>query len=317
MTKRRPPRLPESATVGVVASSSPAFGEAEVRRGVARLEAEGHRVVFMPNARAARGYLAGSATERAEDLHAAFTDARVDAVLQLRGGYGAAGVLPLLDYEMIAAHPKPLIGMSDATMLHTAIGQRAGLVTFWGPGLTGLARATDYTWRELRAALGHTETPRRIPPDPDEPVPGASVHTLTGGVAEGELVGGTASLLSTTLGTPWELETAGKILLLEDVGEEPYRIDRLLTHLSQAGKLSAAAGIVVGEHAGVRPQGSFPGGSLSLDELLADVVGSLGVPAIHGLPLGHGRHLATAPLGVTARVDADAGELTLLEPGVA
>jgi muramoyltetrapeptide carboxypeptidase len=124
-------------------------------------------------------------------------------------------------------------------------------------------------------------------------------------------------LLSTTLGTPWELETAGKILLLEDVGEEPYRIDRLLTHLSQAGKLSAAAGIVVGEHAGVRPQGSFPGGSLSLDELLADAVGPLGVPAIHGLPLGHGRHLATAPLGVTARVDADAGELTLLEPGVA
>jgi muramoyltetrapeptide carboxypeptidase len=304
--RSRPAPLAPGATVGIVASSSPVFGEEEVRRGVARLSGAGLVVRFLPRARARLGYLAGEAQERAADLHDAFADPDIDAVLQLRGGYGSAHVLPLLDWDRIRAAPKPLIGMSDATMLHLALTQHARLATYWGPGLTGLGRATDYTWEAFRRAVldGAVVT---VSGAPDGPLP----HTITGGVVEGVLVGGTTSLLAASLGTPWQIDAAGAVLLIEDVGEEPYRIDRLLTQLQQAGVLGAAAGVVVGEHAGVKPRGSFPGGSLSLDEILERIIAPLGVPAVSGLPLGHGRHLATVPLGVRARLDADAPTLTV------
>ncbi len=308
----RPRRLRAGATFAVVASSSPVFEQAVARRGAARLQQAGYRVRFMPHAQDRSGYLAGSAHDRAADLHAAFADPDVDAVLQLRGGYGSAQLLPLLDLQLLRASPKPFVGFSDTTMLHVALGQHAGLVTFWGPALTGLGRATPYTWASFLRALSEPVAPAAVALDPDDPW----VTTLTGGVAEGELVGGTTSLLAATLGTPWEVDTAGRILFVEDVNEEPYRIDRLLTQLAQAGKLSAAAGIVVAEHVGVRPRGLFPGGSLSLEDILDTLVRPLGVPAVHGLPLGHGRHLATVPLGVGARLDADACRLTVLEPGV-
>ncbi|HWB70669.1 MAG TPA: LD-carboxypeptidase [Egibacteraceae bacterium] len=312
MPRTKPPRLRAGATFGVVASSSPVFEQTTARRGVRRLEQAGYRVRFLPHARDRIGYLAGSAADRAADLHAAFADPAIDAVLQLRGGYGAGQLLPLLDVDLLRANPKPFVGFSDTTMLHVALGQRAGLVTFWGPALAALGRASAYTWERFVHALTAPTTPSTVGPHPDDPW----VATLTGGMAEGDLVGGTTSLLAATLGTPWEIDTAGRILLLEDVNEEPYRVDRLLTQLAQAGKLAAAAGIVVAEHAGVRPRGSFPGGSLSLDDVLDALVRPLGVPAVHGLPLGHGRHLATVPLGVAARLDADAGRLTILDPGL-
>ena len=155
---------------------------------------------------------------------------------------------------------------------------------------------------------------RRVPPDPDAP----PVRTLVPGVAEGPLVGGTTSLLVAGLGTPWEVDTEGCVLLLEDVGEEPYEVDRDLVQLVQAGKLEAAAGIVLAEHTDIAPRRenpAFEGHTLSLDEILADHVISAGRPTVHGLPLGHGRHLATVPLGVPARLDAGAGALTVLEAG--
>lgn len=312
MDRTRPPRLPAGGTVAVVAPSSPVFERPTWRRGVDRLEQAGYRVTFGVHAHDRHGYLAGRAEDRADDLHAAFTDPSVDAIVALRGGYGAGQLLPLLDWELIRANPKPLIGMSDVTMLHTAIGQRAGLVTFWGPNLTGIGRATGYTWASFRDVLAGA-SPGVVDPAPDD----AYVEMLVDGQAEGPLVGGTTSLVAATLGTPFELDTAGSILLLEDVGEEPYRIDRLLTQLVQAGKLAAAAGVVIGEHASVRPrrhEPAFTGGSLSLFDVLDEVVAPVGIPTMYGLPLGHGRHLATVPLGVPARI-AD-GRLEVPDPGV-
>lgn len=306
----KPARVPSGGTFGIVASSSPPREPDLVRRGVRRLEAAGFRVRFLPYSGARHGYLAGSAEKRASDLHDAFADEDIDAVLQVRGGYGAAHLLPLLDADLLRAHPTPLIGMSDTTMLHVALG-RLGLVTFWGPTLSGLGRATPYTWDRFLRTLTD-------PPDEDPVVghpDGQPVRTLCPGVAEGVLTGGTTSLLAAGIGTPWQVCAEGRILLLEDVAEAPYRIDRLLTHLAHAGVLGAAAGIVVGEHVGIRPRDPAQA-TLGLAEILETIVAPLGVPAVHGLPLGHGRHLATVPLGARARLDATAGTLTVLEPGV-
>jgi muramoyltetrapeptide carboxypeptidase len=316
MGRAKPPKLQPGANVRVVAPCSPLFDRRERGRGARRLEAAGYRVTFGAHVDAKHGYLAGTPTERTADIHAAFTDDTVDAVLALRGGYGAGQVLPLLDFDLIAANPKPLVGMSDVTMLHIAIGRNAGLVTFWGPNLAaGLGRASDYTWASFQQALTGEH-----PPGPVRPAPGyPDVETIIDGVTEGPLVGGTTSLVAATLGTPYEIDTAGAVLFLEDVDEEPYRVDRLLTQLHQAGKLSAAAGIVLAEHVDVRPRRhdpSFPGGSLSLTDVFDTVVAPLGRPTIQGLPLGHGRHLATVPLGVPARLDAGAATLDILEPGV-
>jgi muramoyltetrapeptide carboxypeptidase len=205
--------------------------------------------------------------------------------------------------------------MSDTTALHVALGRRAGLVTFWGPTLMHLRRGSAYTRSAFFRALSEPSGAWDVGSDPD----GVPVRTVVPGVAEGPLVGGTTTLLAAGLGTPWEVDTEGAILLLEDVGEEPYAIDRLLTHLDQAGKLRAAAGILLAEHVAIasrRHDPAFEGNTLSLEEIIEDRIARLGVPTLHGLPLGHGRHLATVPLGVPARLDAGAGTLTVLESGV-
>jgi len=273
---------------------------------MAALQAAGFRTLESPNLGSERGYLAGSAEERAADLHWAFGDPEVDVVLEIRGGYGSGQVIPLLDLDLIAAHPKPLVGMSDITALHLALGRLAGLVTLWGPTCVQLGRpGADYSLdRFLRALRG--EIPRIGAPE------GSSLETLCGGRAQGPLVGGTTALLASSLGTPYELETDGCVLLLEDVDVEPYEIDRYLTQLLHAGKLDAAAGFAIAEHTDVHTEDSFDGHTLELAQVFDDILAPLGRPTVYGLPLGHGSRLATVPLGVDVELDADAGTLGVL-----
>ena len=307
MARIKPKAIQRGATFGVVATSSPVFDISHQRRSVKRVTDAGYHLKFAEHSDERWGAMSGTGRDRADDLHAAFTDPDVDAVLALRGGYGGAEMLPHLDHRLIAANPKPFIGMSDVTILHTAIGQKAGLVTFWGPNLTaGLGKASAYTWERFERALTGADPLGMVDPDPDD----AYVETIVGGVAEGELVGGTTTLLCATLGTPDEIDTAGKILLLEDVAEEPYRIDGMLVHLAQAGKLQEAAGVVLSAHTDCRPK-TFPAGQLGLGNVFDRIFQPLGIPAMHGLPLGHGAHLATVPFGVDARLDADAGTLEI------
>ena len=231
-------------------------------------------------------------------------------MLCVGGGHAAGQLLRHLDYDLIAEHPKPFVGFSDITVLHAAIGREAGIVTFWGPMFAQLATATAFTRDGVLRALTST-----APLDVVDPL-GPPARTLVGAVAEAELVGGTISLLSSLLGTRWEVETTGKILLLEDVGQEPCRIDHFLTHLLNAGKLEACAGICVAELTSCVPravQSAWAGPSPTIEEVVAHVIEPLGVPAIYGLPLGHGPRLATVPLGVRARLDADAGRLEILD----
>ena len=256
------------------------------------------------------GYAAGRPDERAHDLEASFADPAVDAVLCLGGGHASSQVLRHLDYDVIAEHPKPFVGFSDITALHAAIGREANLVTFWGPMFAQLATAAASTRADVLRALTAAEPLGIV--DPEAP----PARTLVEGVAEGELVGGTLSRVSALLGTPWEIDVRGKILLLEDVREEPCRVDCFLTHLLNAGKLEECSGICLAEftNCGARAVDPLAGEtSLTPDEVFAHVIEPLGIPTVYGLALGHGRRLATVPLGVRARLDARAGRLELLD----
>jgi muramoyltetrapeptide carboxypeptidase len=285
------PALSSGATIACVAPASPAFDRSLVSAGLRALEAQGYRPVIQAERR--DGHLAGSAEERAAELEAAFADPAVDAVMCVRGGYGSGQLLPLLDLDRIAAAGKPLIGMSDITHLHVPLAAVAASCV-WGPMLVRHGAASDYTASAFRQALSGRPY--------DVLAAGTSAVTIVPGRVRAPLTGGTTSILCATLGTPWELDTDGRVLLLEEVGEEPYRIDRLLTQLSQAGKLAAAAGFVVSEHQGCAP--ARPERSQTLMQVLRRHLEPLGKPCLYGLPLGHGEHLASVPFGVPVVLDA-------------
>jgi muramoyltetrapeptide carboxypeptidase len=288
-------KLGTGATIACVAPASPVFDRSLVDAGLAALEAHGYRALVPADRR--DGHLAGSAAERAAELEGAFADSAVDAVMCVRGGYGSGQLLPLLDLERLAASGKPLIGMSDITHLHVPLAA-AGAACLWGPMLVKQGSAGEYTTRLFRQAL--SGRPYTVPAT-------AQAVTIVPGRVRALLTGGTTSVLCATLGTPWELDTEGRLLLLEEVCEEPYRIDRRLTQLAQAGKLAAAAGFVVSEHHECAPRRAER--SQTLMQVLRRHLEPLGKPCLYGLPLGHGEHLATVPLGVPVELDAGAGIL--------
>lgn len=310
----RPKRLREGATVALIATSSPP-SEAKLEKALSNLKGFGHRVVEGKSLRAKHGYLAGTDTERLADLHWAFQDPEIEAIWCVRGGYGAARLLPLLDFDLISRNPKPFIGYSDVTALHIAIHQRTGLVTFHGP--VAAADYPDDTLHHFRSVLVQPSAPHRIEaPELDlvASEPERQPFTITGGRATGRLTGGNISMLASLVGTPFAPVFANKIVFLEDVGEQPYRLDRLLTQLLQGSDLTQAAGIVLGVLLECEPKPGTP--SFSLPESLKFRLGALDMPVFYGIPLGHVPHQATYPYGVQAVLDADKMTLELLEVAV-
>ena len=304
----RPARLAPGDMVGIVSPASLTFEGSWVDIAREQLEAIGFRVKLGEHARTKHGYFAGTDAERAADVVAMFADPEVRGIFALRGGWGTPRLLPLLDYDLIRAHPKVLIGFSDLTAMLNAIHQRTGLVTFHGPNAGTNLR--PYTLEHLRRALLAAEplgTLANPPKEEDELVPRAyRTLTLRGGRARGRLVGGNLTLVAALMGTPWEIDTRGAILLLEDVEEELYRVDRMLTQLAQGDKLRPLAGVVFG-YCTDCPIGEGP--SFSLEELLHEHLGGLGVPALSGLAFGHVQKMLTLPIGLEATLDADAGTL--------
>jgi muramoyltetrapeptide carboxypeptidase len=295
--------LPDGGTIGVAAAASPYESRSDVLRSVDWWESHGYRVKLAEHVFARDDYRGGSARDRAADLLGLFADPEVDVVQCLQGGYGSGELLPHLDFDLIAANPKPLVGFSDITSLHVGIRQRTGLATFYGNGFLGVGdpATSDFSRARLLAVLrGHGAGP--VPPDPDDPYSRA----LHGGTATAPLAGGCLSLLMLTMGTPWEVDVEGAILFFEDVELEPYKLDSLLTQLAQSGKLGAVAGR---DHPGWQR-------SRSLEDVLEVHLEPLGVPVLYKLPLGHGKHLATVPLGVVATLDADARTLTFEGSGL-
>jgi muramoyltetrapeptide carboxypeptidase len=305
---------PPGSTIGVVTPGSPPETRAEVERGVAWWESRGYRVKLLPGALEQDVWHAGSPQVRATDVQRAFADPEIDAIQTMRGGYGSAQVIPLLDFEAIAESPKFFVGLSDITALHAALLVHAGLPTFYGPSLTmfGNPSLSAFTVdRFLQVLSGETTGP--VPEDADR----LTVISIAGGRASGRLVGGCLIDFIYTIGTPWEPDLENAIFFFEEVGNAPIRIDRALLHLEQIGKLDGVRGIVVGELAGCEwYEFTSAPRSKTLEEVLGDRLGGLGVPVLYGLPLGHGASLATLPLGVEATVDADALTLTIDEPAV-
>ena len=265
------------------------------------------------------GYLAGSDAARAADLNAMFADDGVDAIWCVRGGYGASRILPALDYALMQRKPKALIGYSDITALHMAIHRHAGLVTFHGP--VAFRAFTPYSLGELKRVLWTGETPVRLGgPPPFERTEGRvdwenRVATLVPGRARGRLLGGNLCLMSHLCGTPYFPDLRGAILFLEDVEEAYYRIDRMLTQLWLSGALAGVAGVAFGKFTNCDPSAFFLQ-NRPLEDILAERCRALGVPAVSGIMVGHIEDQTTLPVGCLAELDADAGTLTLLEPGV-
>ncbi len=323
-----PKALQPGMTVALVTPSSPGAGLGDTDFGVEIVKALGFKPKVFPHVGEATRYLAGPDEHRAADLNAAFADPSVDGILCLHGGYGASRILPLLDYEAIRKNPKVLCGYSDITALLNAIHRLTGLVTFHGP--VGSEVQTDYTLAEFRRVLMTAQAAGRVGAPP-EPRPGQRergifvdrenwIYKLAPGKAKGRLVGGNISVFSTLVGTPFEPELKGRILFLEEVGEDPYRIDRWLTQFLLTGKLSGLAGVALGKFAHCTPgdyKPSYGGqGQWTWQEVCKDRLGKLGIPVVANLVFGHVPDKTTLPLGVMAELDGDEGTLTLLEPAV-
>ena len=291
-------RVPEplrDATLGVFAPAS-GFDPDRFGAGCKILEDLGFSLVVHPQTRLRTGYLAGSDEARAAAFAELLADPEVDALIAARGGYGVHRLLPLLDPDALVAAGKPIIGFSDLTALH-ALAQRAGLVSFHGPVVTQLADLRPEDHRSLVRALAG-----------DWSATLEASATISPGRVEGPLIGGCLSVLTPLVGTPYLPPVDGAILLLEDVQEAPYRVDRQLTHLALAGILDRVAGVAVGEF--VRcdpPRASEP----TIEEVLAERLGGRDIPVVAGLPFGHGARNLTLPLGARATLDADRRTLTI------
>ena len=304
LTKPRP--LSPGDRIAVIAPSSP-FNPHHLEQGLAWLHAQGYQTVVGEHAHGRHRYLAGTDAERAADLRAALTDPSIQGVICARGGYGAARLLPRLDAAAIRPHCKVFCGFSDVTTLHLWLQAECGWVTFHGP-MVGTRWAGEGF--DVDTARAFTDTLRGQPP----PIESPQACTLRGGTARGRLVGGNLTLLCHSIGTPWEVETDGAILFVEDVHEVPYRIDRMLTHLRHAGKLSGIRGLVVGELDGCQAP---PEADYTLDEVLADCLGDLSIPIVTQFPISHARPNFTVALGIDYSLDAGARRLEPAETAFA
>lgn len=310
----KPRRLKEGDTVGLVLPASAALERDEVAFAREQLEAAGFKVRLGRHVYDKHGYFAGRDADRAADINAMFADDAIAGIVCYTGGWGSPRVLPYLDFELIARKPKVLAGFSDITALLNAIHQRTGLVTFHGP--TGSSTFESYTVENFRRVV-MTAAPAGVlaqPPKKGDVLVDRVNRTvkIAPGKATGRLVGGNLTMVATAMGTPYEVDTDGAVLFLEDVREDMYRVDRMLTQLALGGKLDRIAAFVFGRctDCGTRaPQ-------FTLEDVLRDRIVPLGVPAISGLSFGHIEQKLTIPVGITATVDGDAGTLTIDEAAV-
>lgn len=268
-----------------------------------------------------RGYLAGDDDVRAEELMAAFRDPQIKAILPGAGGYGVSRMLDLLDYDVIRRNPKILLGYSDITGLHLAIQRKTGLVTFHGPvisyGLGTRENLTEFSrewlWRSLLYRSYFDWTGEPLDPGYGFSLPPhvGSLRTLSPGRARGRLTGGNLSLVCALMGTEFEVQTEGRVLFLEDVNEEPYRLDRYFSQLRLAGKFDRVSAVILGQFTGC--DSSKGNGSLSLSQVLSDYFDGLGVPVIAEFPAGHYKYNATLPMNALIEVDATERRVRVLE----
>lgn len=300
---RKPAGLKPGDRIEIVSPAS-SIGMEKLARGLALLQEWGYRATLSDHALDHTDYLAGNDEDRARDLQGAFDDPDVAAVFCSRGGYGCARLIPHLDLDRIAASNKPFLGFSDITTLHLVLNRR-GLMTYHAPMLLTLSRERD-PWVEasLRAALAGED-----PFHPDAP----AGKTIVGGSARGQLTGGCLCLVTDSIGTPDAIQTEGRIVLIEDVDENPHRIDAMLTQMLNTGLAQAAAGFVIGEMTGTDDREDASIGKRPWREIVRERLAPLGKPMIIEYPFGHNTAMLSLPMGAMVELDADAGKLSLVE----
>jgi muramoyltetrapeptide carboxypeptidase len=303
----RPKRLFKGACIGICAPAGALRRSEEVDMFKSVLEAMGFQVKVGKYVYEKHGFFAGTDAQRAEDFMDLITDEEVDGIFFLRGGWGCARVLPLLDFNSIKAHPKIVMGFSDATSLLNAITSRTGLVTFHGP--SGNSTWNTFSIESLQEVLQSGEPTTYDAQQNDE-----HMVTYAEGKATGVLWGGNLSVITSMLGTPYFPEISDGLLFLEEVGEEPYRIDRMLTQLKQAGIFNRCNGIVLGSFR--KCIAEEPDRAFTLEEVFEDHFGNLHIPVFYGAPIGHTRDKFTIPIGVEATMDAKEGTIALTTSAV-
>lgn len=317
--KNKPNPLRLGDKVAVVAPSS-ATDLQSVENGEKKLKAMGLNPVMFPTCYTNYGHLSASDEERAKDINEAFRDERIKGIICLRGGYGTPRILNMLDYEMIAANPKVFMGFSDITALHIAFNKICHMTTFHGPMATSnFVRFKNddiefepYTYNSIKKNIFTNEPVGEHINPGNEPL-----VSLCSGYAEGELTGGNLSLLVSTMGSPYELDTKGKILFIEEVNEPIYKIDRMLTTLALAGKFEECKGVVFGTFTGCeREEKAYEGGlDLTLEEVINNTVVPFNKPIIYNFKAGHSFPQPTLPFGTNVKINADLRKVVFLESG--
>lgn len=301
-----PPALKPGSTIAIVAPAGPSNNREGLRQGIATLERLGFSVRYSERIFESSRYLAGDDASRADELMRAFEDPEIDAIIPLRGGFGSARLLPLLDEKRLRPHCKVFMGYSDVTTLHLLFRRRFGWVTVHGPMALSacLVNLPQDQEEHLKSLLCD---PNYLPS-----LTFPALEAWAPGVAEGKLIGGCLSLVAASIGTSYEIKTEGKILFFEEIEEPPYRIDRMLTHMKLAGKLDGIAGVLLGTFLDC---GTADVGYTAADTL-REILGNQGVPVLANFPAGHSAENWALPLGARIRLDADSRRIDFLEPAV-
>jgi len=301
----KPPGLRPGDTIGIAAPAG-AFDEDAFRRGIRRIQDASFRTFFRPDIFSRSGYLAGTDERRADEMNRLFADRTTRAIFCARGGYGSQRILPLLDAPTIRRNPKIFMGYSDITALHCYLHRVCGLVTFHGPLVTEFGAMGEDTSRSVFRALAN--------PAPWGELPSPRIEVLRPGKSEGILMGGSLSVFTRMLGTPYDPPTPGAILFFEDRGEKPYAVDRLFSHLKLAGKFDEARGLILGQF--IPPQG-WGGGEenyqAEVKRIVLDAVAEFRFPVLAHFPAGHFARSICFPLGVRAAINGERGTVTITE----
>jgi muramoyltetrapeptide carboxypeptidase len=305
----KPKALKHGDVIGIAAPASPPASEDKLNTGIRYLEQLGYRIKLGKHVLNRRGYLAGSDANRASDLNELFLDKNVKAIFTVRGGYGCQRILPLLDYNLIRKNPKILVGYSDITALHLALFEKIRLITFSGPmvaveiasGMSG--KTEEQFWQSLTSTRPHKSIKNL-----------KSTFVQKTNSTTGKLLGGNLSLVVSLIGTPYFPSLNKSILFLEEIEEQPYRIDRMLQQMKLAGTLNNPSGVVLGEFTNCIPQKNKE--SLTLTQIFQDTFLAKKYPVVSGFNYGHVKKSLTFPVGVSVQLDAEHGSLEFLEGGV-
>jgi muramoyltetrapeptide carboxypeptidase len=301
----KPKKLPKNATIGLIAPASPIYGASIFNTMIDSLNTLGYNIVLGNHVNDRNGYLAGKDEDRVSDLHDMFANDIIDGIICVRGGYGSNRILDLINFDIIKENPKPFIGFSDITSLHLAIYEKTGLITFHGP--VGKSDWNPYTLDSWNSILHHAKNPTYYIPEGDE-----NQFTIGSGSSKGKLLGGNLTVLTSLLGSNYLPPFEGAILFLEDIGEDVYRVDRMLSQLALNGILSKLNGFVFGKCTDCE-MSTY---SLSLNEVLDHYIKPLDIPAFYGAMISHEEQNLTIPVGIQASIDADNRTISILESSV-